>query len=170
MESFCFCLRTFPTFTSKSPTERPHARWSDEHSGGQEAIVIDRWGWLWENPSKPSHRGKGLDQPGKPCHQATCSAGCATYRPLAGTPQWTGHNDARCVQKPSSGWNLLSGPGQMSLQRAAQQPGSPRWLCLRQFINASGEKKSLRNCFPQRPPPLSWANKGRGCHSHCVEL
>lgn len=52
------------------------------------------------------------------------------FHPLAGTPRWTGHIDAHCAQKPSSGWTLSIGQGQMSLQRAAQQPGSPRWWYL----------------------------------------
>lgn len=105
-------------------------------------LVLGVW-----SPNKPGRevlvRGE-LSQPAG----SLCSP-WVTYLPPAETRPWPGRSGARYAQRPPSGWSLLAGPGQRCLQRARQQPGSPRWSCLR-VVTVSPEGKRLAQSFGTR--------------------
>lgn len=134
----------------------------------QESIVIDRWSWLWENPSKPSHRGKEL----KPTRKAHVTGHHALHDvPLTTHLQELPSGLAIAMHAVFK--SLLQG-GTFYLDQvkcpSKGQYGSqvlPGDCALGSYKGIRKEKE-LKKLFPQRPPPLSWANKGRGCHSHCV--
>ena len=83
------------------------------------------WCWVCEAQASLARRswwGGELSQPAG----SLPSPWKVTYLPPAETRLWPGHSGAHCARRPSSGWSLLTGPGQRCLQRATQQPGSPR--------------------------------------------